>query len=151
MSFPTLPLPGALAGAYNVRRTGWQHRAWQLLRGALNQARRTVLGLLALKPLALARRVAAENPPLVLNAYSARAWHRRHPIDARQRVTGYWVVRHCRRNGSPRPHSRHFRVAGCRRCILVSQLVAGPATLLRSRACLWARLAAAGRIVSRLG
>lgn len=93
VSFPTLPLPGALAGAYNrlTHRLAAQGM-WQLLRGALNQARRTVLGLPALGPLALARRVAAENPPLVLNAYSARLAPPPPDWDARQRVTGYWVA-----------------------------------------------------------
>jgi UDP:flavonoid glycosyltransferase YjiC (YdhE family) len=90
MSFP--PLPGWLPGgsAYNLLTHAFgAHGLWQLLRSALNRARRAVLGLPALSPLALWRRARAV-PPLVLHAYSAHVAPRPADWDARQQITGYW-------------------------------------------------------------
>ena len=93
VSFPALPGWLPLRGAYNrLTHALAAQGMWQLLRGALNRARREVLGLPALGPLALARRAAADAPALTLNAYSALLAPRPADWDARQRVTGYWAL-----------------------------------------------------------
>jgi UDP:flavonoid glycosyltransferase YjiC (YdhE family) len=93
VSFPALPAWLPMHGAYNLLTHALAtHGMWQLLRGALIRARREVLGLPALGPLAQARRAAADAPALTLNAYSPLLAPRPADWDARQCVTGYWAL-----------------------------------------------------------
>lgn len=92
LSFPDVPawLPGRRT-YYRLTHTFAAHGLWQLLRPALNQARRQVLGLPGLTPLALWRRV-DRLAPLTLFPYSRQVAPP--PVDwrARQVVTGYWFL-----------------------------------------------------------
>lgn len=99
-NFPPLPQAGPASGPLNRRMHAGYNRAthllgeqalWQLLRSALNRARRKVLGLPALGPLALARRVHAAQAHTVYG-YSTTVAPLPPGTPANPAVTGYWFL-----------------------------------------------------------
>lgn len=88
------PLPGwmPLRGAYNrfsFKATDASY--WALIFGPLNRARREILGLQALSPRDIVRRVNTPLRPL-LHAYSPSITRRPPDWDSGVRVTGYWFL-----------------------------------------------------------
>lgn len=106
------PLPWApLAGIYNLATHHLAaHGLWQLLRGALNRARREVFGLAPLGRAALWGRV-HRFAPLTLYGYSVAVAPRPPDWPARRVVTGYWTPG--RPPGwAPPPELERFLAAG---------------------------------------
>jgi sterol 3beta-glucosyltransferase len=91
VSFAPLPSRTPLASVYNLATHHLAaHGLWQLLRGALNRARRELLGLAPLGPAALWTRVRTF-APLTLYGYSVAVAPRPPDWPARRVVTGYWT------------------------------------------------------------